>query len=100
MGIEAKKTSENWYWYILKNGILFGEPLPIHLSSYYLIGRDRRIVDIPTDHPSCSGQHAILQYRCIKTTSIEHGTNDEIKPYILDLNSTNGTSLNGHKIEP
>ena len=32
-------------------------------QSSYLFGRERRVVDVPTDHPSCSKQHAVLQYR-------------------------------------
>lgn len=31
--------------------------------SSYLFGRERRVVDVPTDHPSCSKQHAVLQFR-------------------------------------
>lgn len=41
--------------------------LHIHRQSAYLIGRDRKIADLPIDHPSCSKQHAVLQYRCIST---------------------------------
>lgn len=44
-------------------GDMFGEPLPIHKQTCYFFGRERRVADIPTDHPSCSKQHAILQYR-------------------------------------
>lgn len=32
--------------------------------SSYLFGRERRVADVPTDHPSCSKQHAVLQFRC------------------------------------
>lgn len=39
------------------------EPLPIHRQSLYLFGRERRVADVPTDHPSCSKQHAVLQFR-------------------------------------
>lgn len=39
------------------------EPLYVHRLSCYLFGRERRVADIPTDHPSCSKQHAVLQYR-------------------------------------
>lgn len=39
------------------------DPLPIHRQSFYLFGRERRVADIPTDHPSCSKQHAVLQFR-------------------------------------
>ena len=31
--------------------------------SLLLAGRDRKIADIPIDHPSCSKQHAVIQYR-------------------------------------
>lgn len=40
-----------------------GDPLPLHRQSCYFFGKERRIVDVPTDHPSCSRQHAVLQYR-------------------------------------
>lgn len=39
------------------------DPLPIHRQSVYLFGRERRVADIPTDHPSCSKQHSVLQFR-------------------------------------
>ncbi|CAN6914240.1 unnamed protein product [Brassica oleracea] len=29
-------------------------PLQLHSQSCYLFGREKRIADIPTDHPSCS----------------------------------------------
>ena len=45
-------------------GELTGDPLYIHRQSCYLVGRERRVVDIPSDHPSCSKQHACLQFRC------------------------------------
>ncbi|WFD28769.1 hypothetical protein MNAN1_003783 [Malassezia nana] len=32
-------------------------------QSCYLFGRDRTVVDIPTEHPSCSKQHAVIQFR-------------------------------------
>ncbi|CAO3591887.1 unnamed protein product [Absidia cylindrospora] len=68
--------------------------LHVHCQSAFLIGRDRAVVDIPVDHPSCSKQHAVLQYRRV---------NDEngqpiVKPFIIDLESTNGTHINGDKI--
>ena len=48
----------------------FGEPLYIHRQSCYLFGRERRVADVPTDHPSCSKQHAVLQYRCVRNRSL------------------------------
>jgi smad nuclear-interacting protein 1 len=37
----------------------------IQRQSAYLVGRDKTIVDIPVDHPSCSKQHAVIQ--CMTT---------------------------------
>lgn len=34
--------------------------------SCYIFGRDRAVADIPTDHPSCSKQHAVLQFRAVE----------------------------------
>lgn len=41
------------------------ELLHIHRQSAYLIGRDKTVVDIAVDHPSCSKQHAVIQ--CTQT---------------------------------
>jgi len=89
-----------WIIYILKDDIVFGDPFPIYNSSCYLIGRERRVVDLPTDHPSCSGQHAVLQHRNFKFENFETDIIQVVRPYIMDLNSMNGTFLNGQKIEP
>ena len=35
--------------------------LHIHRQSAYLFGRDRAVVDIVLEHPSCSKQHAVIQ---------------------------------------
>jgi hypothetical protein len=46
-----------------KAGKPFETPLPIHRQSCYLFGRERRVADVPTDHPSCSKQQAVIQFR-------------------------------------
>ena len=55
-------------WWRCAAGDMHGEPLPIHKQTCYFFGRERRVADIPTDHPSCSKQHAILQYRSAACT--------------------------------
>jgi len=45
-----------------KKSVQGEEQLPeifIHRQSAYLIGRERKIADLPVDHPSCSKQHAV-----------------------------------------
>ncbi|KAJ2851537.1 hypothetical protein IWW36_001021 [Coemansia brasiliensis] len=96
-GVELKYTEPaearrpagvHWRIYVFKDG----KDIDMHhvdATSAYLFGRDRKVADIPTDHPSCSSQHAVLQYR---------QASDAVKPYLIDLASTNGTFLNGQRI--
>ena len=42
--------------------------LHIQRQSAYLIGRDRAVVDIPVEHPSCSKQHAVIQCMSLRCT--------------------------------
>lgn len=74
--------------------------LYIHRQSCYLIGRDRKVVDLPVDHPSCSKQHAALQYRLVTFQRDDGSTGKRIRPYLIDLESANGTYVNNNKIEP
>lgn len=86
---EARKPKKRWRFYVFKGN----ETLPtlhIHRQSAFLLGKDRKIVDLPIDHPSCSRQHAVLQYRYV---------NGRTTPYIIDLGSSNGTFLNNSQIE-
>lgn len=79
------------------------EELPvmhIHRQSAYLIGRDAKIADIPVLHPSCSKQHAVLQYRLVSVDLPDGTAVKKTRPYIIDLNSANGTYLNDERIEP
>jgi hypothetical protein len=81
--------------------------------------RNRAIVDVPTDHPSCSKQHAVLQYdpppptpsprtpyiitsafvhrkprvgryRLHVTETVASGLVETVRPYLIDLETTNG----------
>ncbi len=56
-------------------------------------------LDIPVEHPSCSKQHAVFQYRLIEYKRKDGNTGRTIKPYIIDLGSTNGTFVNNQQIE-
>lgn len=95
---EAMKPKKRWRLYTFKGE----ETLPtlyVHRQSAYLIGRDRKIADMPVDHPSCSKQHAVLQYRLMPFTREDGSKGKRTKPYIIDLGSTNGTYVNGDRIE-
>ncbi|EIE26201.1 SMAD/FHA domain-containing protein, partial [Coccomyxa subellipsoidea C-169] len=96
---EARKPSLRWRLYTFKNGEPFGEPLYIHRQSCYLFGRERRVADVPTDHPSCSKQHAVLQYRYTEKEGPDGMMSADVRPYLMDLGSTNGCFLNGERLE-
>lgn len=87
---EAHKPNKRWFLYPFKGDESL-DPIPIYRQSAYLLGRDRTIADIPIDHPSCSKQHAVIQFRKVK---------GDIRPYIIDLESANKTKLNNETIEP
>ena len=58
-------------------------------------------MDFLIEHPSCSKQHAVLQFRYVEGKSRgEFGdkTGGGVKPYLLDLESANGTVVNGERV--
>lgn len=65
-----------------------------------MIGRDRKIADFPIDHPSCSKQHAVIQYRSLQYDRLDKSVGRRTRPYIIDLGSANGTYLNKERIQP
>lgn len=64
------------------------ETIDLSKRSFYRLGRDDKLNQIPLLHQSISSQHAILQYRL---------RNNQCRLYLMDLDSSNGTRLNGGK---
>lgn len=95
---EARKPVKRWRLYCFKGDTEL--PFyPLHRQSAYLFGRDRLVADIPVDHPSCSKQHAVLQYRLVEYKRRDGTTGRTIKPYLIDLGSTNKSFVNNNEIE-
>lgn len=97
---DARIPQLSWRLYVFKDGQLQDEPLRIHRQSVYRIGRDDKVNDIHIAHPSCSKQHAALQFRVRETMDDDAMPTFIIKPYIMDLESSNGSFINNVKIEP
>ncbi|CAM9708978.1 unnamed protein product, partial [Hapterophycus canaliculatus] len=96
---EARPPTKKWRLYVFK-GEATVATLHIHRQSAYLVGREKRVADIVVDHPSCSKQHAVVQFRLFEKVDEKEGTTRRsVRPYIMDLDSTNGTLLNGEQIE-
>ncbi|KAK9286029.1 hypothetical protein L1049_025232 [Liquidambar formosana] len=96
---DARKPEIRWRLYVFKAGEVLNEPLYIHRQSCYLFGRERRVADIPTDHPSCSKQHAVIQFRQVEKEQPDGMLRKQVRPFLMDLGSTNGTFINDDRIE-
>ncbi|KJE93693.1 smad nuclear interacting protein 1 [Capsaspora owczarzaki ATCC 30864] len=97
--LEARKPKKQWRLYPFK-GEQSLDVIPLHTQSAYMFGRDRQVADIPLDHPSCSKQHAVIQYRQMPHERPDGTQVLRVKPYLIDLDSANGTTLNGKRIDP
>ncbi|KAI4655588.1 hypothetical protein J4E93_000302 [Alternaria ventricosa] len=101
---EARKppASQPWRIFVFKGDDVL-ETIELWNKSCWLLGRSREVADYVLDHPSSSGQHAVIQFRYIqKTVEDEFGVKShkgKVKPYIIDLESSNGTELNGEDLE-
>ena len=88
---DATMPVDGWRMYVFKGSEKIGDPILLQNQTSFLLGRDRAIADIPLDHPSCSSQHAVIQFRLHEK---------QARPYLMDLGSTNGTLLNGSTMKP
>ncbi|KAK0429372.1 hypothetical protein QR680_011347 [Steinernema hermaphroditum] len=96
---EARIPNVRWRLYPFRGDDQL-DVLYIHRQSAYMISREKKLGDILVEHPSCSKQHAVLQYRSIPYVKSDGSKSRRVLPYIIDLGSKNGTFLNGDKIEP
>ncbi len=89
--------SSPWRLFVFKGSELL-ETLPLSERSCWLFGRERAVVDFPTEHPSCSKQHAVLQFRYTEKKNEWGEKKGAVKPYLIDLESANGTKVNGEEL--
>ncbi|KAI0165166.1 SMAD/FHA domain-containing protein [Hypoxylon sp. FL1284] len=96
---EARKASpkDEWKLFVFKGEDIV-DTVPISNRSCWLVGRELAVVDLPAEHPSISKQHGVIQFRYIEKRN-EYGDNiGKVKPYLIDLDSANGTQLNGKAV--
>ncbi|RDW84937.1 hypothetical protein BP6252_02527 [Coleophoma cylindrospora] len=92
---EARKppTKDQWKLFVFKGADIV-ETVELHMRSCWLVGRELAVVDMPAEHPSISKQHAVIQFRYIEKKN-EYGDKlGRVRPYLIDLDSANGTTLN------
>ncbi|KAK8790873.1 hypothetical protein WA158_005504 [Blastocystis sp. Blastoise] len=97
---DAAKPNIKWMLFEIKDGNIINT-LYLHRCSAFLFGRDDRVCDKVLQHASISKQHAVIQFRKVPLNSNDKGDFKKmvIKPYIMDLDSANGTFLNNKRIE-
>ncbi|KAA6408746.1 MAG: hypothetical protein FRX48_07089 [Lasallia pustulata] len=86
-------AAQPWRLYVFKGAGLLST-LELASRSCWLFGREKSVVDVATEHPSCSGQHAVVQFRYRVVG--EGGA--RVRPYVMDLESANGTRVNGEGV--
>lgn len=98
---EARKPppKDEWKLFVFKGPDIV-ETIDLSKRSCWLIGRELAVVDLPAEHPSLSKQHAVIQFRYIEKKN-EYGDRlGKVRPYLIDLDSANGTSLNKDEVPP
>ncbi|KAI1636040.1 SMAD/FHA domain-containing protein [Biscogniauxia mediterranea] len=96
---EARKPSpkDQWKLFVFKGDQIL-DTVPLSSRSCWLVGRELAIVDLAAEHPSISKQHAVIQFRYLEKRN-EYGDKiGKVKPYLIDLDSANGTKLNSKKV--
>lgn len=96
---EARKPppKEAWRMYVFKDSDVL-ETVEIGERSCWLFGRERAIADFAIEHPSCSKQHAVIQFRYMEKRNEFGDRKGKVRPYVIDLESGNGTMVNGDKV--
>jgi smad nuclear-interacting protein 1 len=96
---EARKPSpkDEWKLFVFKGSEIL-DTVELNARSCWLVGRDAAVVDLMAEHPSISKQHAVIQFRYLEKRN-EYGDKiGRVKPYLIDLESANGTMLNESKV--
>jgi smad nuclear-interacting protein 1 len=92
---EARKppSRDQWKFFVFKGADIV-DTIELGVRSCWLVGRELSVVDLAAEHPSISKQHAVVQFRYIEKKN-EYGDKiGKVKPYLIDLESANGTMVN------
>ncbi|KAL2752232.1 hypothetical protein ACRALDRAFT_2114188, partial [Sodiomyces alcalophilus JCM 7366] len=96
---EARKPPprDDWRLFVFKGEDAL-DTIMLSARSCWLVGREVTVVDMPAEHPSISKQHAVIQFRYIEKRNEFGDRVGRVRPYLIDLESANGTFLNGSKV--
>lgn len=96
---EARKppAKDDWRLYVFKGDDLL-EMVGLNERSCWLIGREKLVVDFLIENPSCSKQHAAIQFRYVEKKNEFGDKTGRVRPYLIDLESANGSMVNGDAV--
>ncbi|KAH8888600.1 SMAD/FHA domain-containing protein [Thozetella sp. PMI_491] len=96
---EARKPppKDQWKLFVFKGPDVV-DTIDLSARSCWLVGREMAVVDLPAEHPSLSKQHAVIQFRYVDKRNEFGDKIGKVKPYLIDLESANGTKLNGDRV--
>jgi smad nuclear-interacting protein 1 len=96
---EARKppAKDVWKLFVFK-GAEVVDTIELSLRSCWLVGRELSVVDLAAEHPSISKQHAVIQFRYIEKRNEFGDKSGKVRPYLIDLESANGTLLNKDEV--
>lgn len=96
---EARKPPprDDWKLFVFKGSETI-DTVPLSMRSCWLVGRETAVVDLLAEHPSVSKQHAVIQFRYTEKRNEFGDKVGKVKPYLIDLESANGTVLNDGKV--
>ncbi|WYZ34327.1 hypothetical protein EsH8_I_000603 [Colletotrichum jinshuiense] len=96
---EARKppAKDQWKLFVFKGADIV-DTVDLNVRSCWLVGREAAVVDLVAEHPSISKQHAVIQFRHVEKRNEFGDRIGKVKPYLIDLESANGTVLNGDKV--
>jgi smad nuclear-interacting protein 1 len=96
---EARKppAKDQWKLFVFKGSEIV-ETIELSIRSCWLVGRELTVVDMAAEHPSISKQHAVIQFRYIEKKNEFGDKLGKVRPYLIDLESANGTLLNKEEV--
>lgn len=96
---EARKPPprDQWKLFVFKGKDIV-DTIDLSNRSCWLVGRETAIVDLLAENPSTSKQHAVVQFRYTEKRNEFGDKIGRVKPYLIDLQSANGTHLNGEQV--
>ncbi|CAD6499992.1 BgTH12-04097 [Blumeria graminis f. sp. triticale] len=96
---DARAPAPKYQWKLFAfKGAEILETIDLSRQSFWRVGREASVSHIFAEHPSISKQHAILQFRYVEKTNEFGERRGRVRPYLLDLDSANGTLLNKQQI--